>query len=118
MSNTVPLVVLTKPCSQAVNWAISRLEPAGFQAVRTFDLQAARSAHLDCPCPQHGSAHCHCQMVVLLVYQAETPPATLVIHGNDQKSWLYLTNAPGVSAGQSLENRLQEVFSLEINPSR
>jgi hypothetical protein len=90
------------------------LEQSGFQPVRTFDLQAARLAHLDCPCPHHGTAQCNCQMVVLLVYKADYPPATLVIHGSDETSWFYLINLPQQAIGQLMENNIREVFGREI----
>jgi hypothetical protein len=115
MTSSSPFVVLRKPCADAVTTATSKLEQSGFQAVRTFDLQAARLAHLDCPCPHHGTAQCNCQMVVLLVYQGNYPPATLVIHGNDETSWFYLINLPQQSVGQHLEKNIQDILSLEID---
>ena len=115
MPTTSPFAILHTPCDQAVIWAAQKLGQTGFQAVRTFDLQAARSAHLDCPCPHHGTAHCNCQMVVFMVYQGDSPPATLVIHGNDETSWFYLINIPQQPVGQHLEKNIQDMLSLEID---
>jgi hypothetical protein len=115
MTATPPFAILHRPCDEAVAWAARKLELTGFQVVRTFDLQAARLAHLDCPCPHHGMSQCNCQMVVLLVYQGEHPPATMVIHGNDDTSWFYLINMPQQPIGQHLENSIQEALSLEID---
>src|SRR5512133_3512020 len=113
MPTSSPFAVLRQPCDQAINWAASKLEQANFRAVRTFDLQVARMAHLDCTCPHHGTAQCNCQMVVLLIYQSNLPPATLVIHGNQETSWLYLINSPQQSIGTQLEKDIQEVLSSE-----
>jgi hypothetical protein len=115
MTATSPFVILRRPCNEAVDWATRRLEQTGFQAVRTFDLQAARLAHLDCPCPHHGTTACNCQMVVVLVYQGDSLPATMVIHGNDDTSWFYLINMPQQPVGQHLEKNIQEALSLEID---
>jgi hypothetical protein len=115
MTATSPFVILRKPCDEAVPWAARQLEHAGFQTMRTFDLQAARLAHLDCPCPHHGTEQCNCQMVVLLVYQENIPPTTLVIHGSDETSWFYLINTPQQPSGQLLEKNIQEVLSLEMD---
>lgn len=115
MPTTSPFVILRKPCDEAVTWAACKLEQAGFQAMRTFDLQAARSAHLDCPCPHHGTAQCNCQMVVMLVYQGDSPPATMVIHGNEEMSWFYLINKPQQPIGQAQEKNIQDVLSPEID---
>ncbi len=113
MSTTSPFVILHMPCADTVPWVTGKLEQAKFQAVRTFDLQVARLAQLDCPCPHHGMAECDCQMVVLLVYQNGSPPATLVVHGSDETSWLYLINTPQQSIGSKLEKNIQTALSVE-----
>ena len=65
------------------NQLIQRLVSAGLQVVRSFDLKAARAAQVDCACPHHGTVQCDCQMVVLLVYEQDSLPFTLVLHGHD-----------------------------------
>jgi hypothetical protein len=115
MTSTSPFVILRRPCDEAVPWAARKLEHAGFQTMRTFDLRAARLAHLDCPCPHHGTEQCDCQMVVLLVYQENIPPTTLVIHGSEETSWFYLINTPQQPSGQLLEKNIQEALSLEMD---
>jgi hypothetical protein len=115
MPTSSPFAVLRQPCDQAINWAISKLERANFRAVRTFDLQVARMAHLDCPCPHHGNAQCDCQMVVMLVYQENTPPATLMIHGNEEMSWFYLVTQPQQSISVQQEKAIQDLLSLGVD---
>lgn len=113
MSGNAPFVILREPCDQAVNWAVSRLEQAGFRIVRTFDLQTARLAHMESPCPQHGSAQCNCQMVVLLVYQPNYPPATMVVHGSDASSYFYLMDLPQPPVGKRLETNIRQVIDRQ-----
>lgn len=67
----------------AVEMVVDQLADDGLQSLRSFDLNAARSAHVDCTCPHHGNKDCDCQMVVLLVYQGQEQPLTLVAHGKD-----------------------------------
>jgi hypothetical protein len=110
-----PFVVLNKPCDKAVAWAVQMLEQNGFRPVQTFDLQTARLAHADCPCPHHGTAHCTCQMVVLLVYQGNNLPATMIIHGNTEASWFYIVNTPQQPIGQQVEKHIQDVLNLAID---
>ncbi|MBI2332662.1 MAG: hypothetical protein HYU84_10975 [Chloroflexi bacterium] len=70
--------------------------------MQTFDLHDARSGLHDCPCPNHGTEDCDCQMVVLLVYRQNadastalnTSPATLILHGNDGQTWLSIADTP------------------------
>ena len=114
MTTSSPFIILRRPCDEAVNWASSRLKRSGFQAVRTFDLQAARLAHLDCPCPHHGTAQCNCQMVVLLVYRENSAPVTMVVHGTEETSWFYLINIPQQPVEQQLGRNIEEALSLEF----
>lgn len=82
------------PCEQFVSWFEPRLELLGLGALQTFDLHDARLAAPDCACPHHGTAECDCQMVVLLVYADAHPPVTLVLHGNDGKTWVSVIDRP------------------------
>src|SRR5690349_3807482 len=76
--DSTPLLKVNKACGDSALWATRRLEEAGYQTVRTFDLQASRLAQFDCPCPHHGTEKCDCQMVVLLVYKGKRNPSTMI----------------------------------------
>jgi hypothetical protein len=78
---------------------------AGVQVMRSFDLQAARSAHTQCTCPHHGSDQCSCQMIVLLVYDNELSPVTLVVHGKDDVTHLGL-----ISGSPRVDTQWLEAF--------
>jgi hypothetical protein len=110
--SSAPLLKMNKACGDSVLWAIRTLEEAGYRAMQTFDLQASRLAHFDCPCPHHGTEKCDCQMVVLLVYQGQRSPITMIIHGSDHTSWFYLVNTPQ----QPVEHRLEITISRILNP--
>ena len=103
MSTLMPFLVLDQTCDQVLSWINQQLVNAGFRVVQTFDLQVARSAHPDCPCPHHGTAECNCQMVILLVYGKQEDPATLVLHGQDGRSWVSLAGPIGKRFNQHLE---------------
>lgn len=98
----VHLRTFSRSCDEAVAWATTTLAQAGLQVTRSFDLQAARATGTDCPCPHHGTARCDCQLVVLLVYGNAGPPATLVVHGRDGRTWLTLSDAPAQQADATL----------------
>jgi len=78
--------------------------------MQTFDLHTARHALDDCPCPNHGTEECDCQMVVLLVYgktsdvstPLDTSPVTLILHGNDGQTWVSIADNPGQRADERL----------------
>ena len=103
MSTLMPFLVLDQTCDQVLVWVSQQLTSASFRVVQTFDLQVARLAHPDCPCPHHGTNACNCQMVVLLVYGKQDDPATLVIHGQDGRSWVSLAGPVGKRFNQHLE---------------
>jgi len=103
MSALMPFLALEQTCDQVQAWATQQLTSAGFRVVETFDLQVARMAHPDCLCPHHGTDACNCQMVVLLVYRQDDDPATLLIHGQDGKTWLSLATPPFPHTDHHLE---------------
>lgn len=92
MSALIPFLALDQTCEQVQAWINRQLTRAGFRVTQTFDLNVARLAHPDCPCPHHGTDKCNCQMIVLLVYRKKNAPVTLVIHSQDGQTWLSLTN--------------------------
>ena len=110
MSALMPFLVLDQTCDQVLAWVNQQLTRAGFRAVQTFDLQVARLAHSDCPCPHHGTENCTCQMVVLLIYRKQGEPATLVIHGQDSRTWLSLAGPIGKRANQHLEAAIRRTL--------
>src|SRR5262245_4851415 len=103
MSAILPFLTIDLACEKVAAWVRERLTQAGLRVVPTFDLQIARLAHPDCPCPHHGTKACSCQLVILLIYGKQEGPATLVIHGQDGKSWISLAPAIETRSRQSLE---------------
>ena len=110
MSALIPFLVLDQTCDQVLAWVNQQLTSAGLRVVQTFDLQVARLAHPDCPCPHHGTDDCNCQMVVLLVYRKQDDPATLVIHGQDGRTWVSLAGPAGKRANQHLETAIRRAL--------
>lgn len=110
MSALMPFLALDQTCEQVQVWVIAQLNGAGLRVVQTFDLHVARLAHSDCPCPNHGTNDCNCQMVVFLVYRKQDDPATLVIHGQDGRSWISLAGPVGKRTNQHLEAAIRRAL--------
>ena len=110
MIGASPLLTLENPREHLVDWAVQELTNAGLQAMQTFDLQAARLSHPDCPCPYHGTQACDCQMVVLLVYAGDAQPASLVVHRHHGRAWFYLVDKPQQRAGAQLVASIREAL--------
>lgn len=92
--NISPFLSVNYPCDKALRWTKKQLSQAGLRAVQTFDLHSARAGLHDCPCPNHGTEECDCQMVIVLVYGIAEQPATLFLHGNDGQTWLSIADEP------------------------
>lgn len=115
MSTLIPFLVLDQTCDLVLARVNGQLTNAGFRVVQTFDLQVARLAHPDCPCPHHGTNDCNCQMVVLLIYRNQDEPATLVIHGQDGKSWVSVAGPVGKRANQHLEAAIRRALIPQLS---
>ena len=114
MSALIPFLVLDQTCDQVLPCVNGQLTSAGLRVVQTFDLQIARLAHTDCPCPHHGTDDCNCQMVVLLVYRKQDDPVTLIIHGQDGRTWVSLGGPVGKRANQHLETAIRRALIPQL----
>ncbi len=108
--NISPFLTVSDNCDQTLQWVTQQLLKAGLRGVQTFDLHTARAGLHDCECPHHGTDQCDCQMVILLVYGSMEEPATLVLHGNDGKTWLSLT-AP-TQPSNSLAKQIRQALGI------
>ena len=66
--------------------AMADLTRQGLYVLRSFDLRSALAADGPCACPHHGSAHCNCQFLVLLIYGDFAQPVVLTLHGRDAQT--------------------------------
>lgn len=114
MSALLPFMVVDETCESVQARMSQQLNDAGFRVVQTFDLQVARLAHPECPCPHHGTDECNCQMVILLVYRNGNAPATLVIHGMDGTSWLSLASSVGPRNDSHLETAIRRALMPHV----
>ncbi len=108
MSDSGLFLKLDQPCEQAVAWLKEQVCMAGLSVMRTFDLQVARQAQSQCACPHHGTDQCDCQMVVLLVYQGDRQPVTLVVHGYNGQTEISVVDTPQQRADPALEAHIRQ----------
>jgi hypothetical protein len=124
--NISPFLSISHSCDEVLQWATEQLSQAGLRPVQTFDLHTARLALHDCPCPNHGTEECDCQMVFVLVYgKAEdistplkTGPVTLILHGNDSQTWVSISEGPHQRSDTKLSTEIKhalEVKAPELN---
>jgi hypothetical protein len=118
MSAGSVLCVMDLDCAAAVTWMTNKVSQAGLAVIRTFDLQTTRYGAASCPCPQHGTDACDCQMVVLLVYQDHHQPLSLVAHGYDGQTWFSVVSTPEQRPDPALEQLIHGLLRAPLNYSR
>lgn len=111
-------------CDLALQAAKKKLSQNGLRALQTFDLHAARHAQQECRCPNHGTADCDCQMVVLMVYGetvdvstlptvVNTSPVTLILHGSDGQTRFSIADDPSQRADRKLVASIKEALDIK-----
>ena len=112
-----PIYTTQQPWEEAVPQFVERLQQAGLQVQRTFDLQETRAADQGCACPNHGTEKCDCQMVVLLIYGNENQPVSLMAHSHQGLTWFILVEFIG-ETNIRVETAIREIFAAtEVNVS-
>ena len=107
----MPLLKLNCTGGEAVTRVTDALNDTGLRVMMSFDSQRTREAATPAACPHHGTADCDCQIVILLVYEADGRPATLLAHGQDDETWISLVVAPGQRPSARLENKIKQALS-------
>lgn len=111
--NTPSFLTVDLSCDMALQAAKKKLVQSGLRALQTFDLHTARHIQHDCPCPNHGTADCDCQMVVLMVYGETPEPATLILHGSDGQTRFSIADDPSQQADRKLVVSIKEVLDIK-----
>ena len=111
--NISPFLSVNHSCSETLQWTKKQLLQAGLHPIQTFDLLTARLAMHDCPCPNHGTNECDCQMVVLLVYGKVAEPTTMILHGNNGQTWISIADDPRQEVDAKLITSIQQALEIE-----
>lgn len=94
MNQAARLSTFNLDCETVIYRLSKQLEDVGLRVVRSFDLKSACASYPDMTCPHHGDSLCDCQMVVLLVYGAESTPASVVLHSHRGNTEVDLVDTP------------------------
>ena len=116
-SSSSPLMQFNKNCNQVIEESVNRLTQSGFTVVESFDLQVARANYSGCTCPQHGTDQCACQLAILLVYERDAIPVSLMVHGNQEWTEISIVDTPDQKIKPALRAKitstLQPDYSLQ-----
>jgi hypothetical protein len=114
MSQITPLHTFASPHQTVISWITQRLTLLGLVVRSSFDLQVAKSVHLGCDCPHHGTEQCDCQIVVLLVYDQDEGPVSLVVHSQDGTTILSMANQLSVLDDKTLAGKIDHALEYQI----
>ena len=115
MTTLSPFLSIDSPCDQALQTTKKVLSEAGLWTVQTFNLNTARLGVHHCSCPNHGTEECDCQMIVLLVYGDSAEPATLILHGNDGKTWISIADTTLQAVDTKLITRIRQALESLVS---
>jgi len=106
MSQIINLNIFATNHEAAISWIKQELLSFGLIVKPSFDLRTAKLAHTECACPHHDSKQCDCQIVVLLVYDENDGPISLIVHCQDRNTNLSMMNTPNVSEEPTLAGKV------------
>lgn len=111
IENMMPLLKLNNSDDKAVTRVKHALEDTGLRVMLSFDSHLTRAAATPAACPHHGTAACDCHIVILLVYDQDGQPASLLAHGQDGETWISLVIAPDQRPNTNLERKIKQAIS-------
>ncbi len=95
-------VVFNCQIEQAVEHIRLAFERQGLSVVRSFDLRTALTRQAHPEGAGEAAAECGCQYVVFLVYSGQSEPATLTLHGDQQRTAAQIAYNPAAVPGPHL----------------
>jgi hypothetical protein len=117
MYQTTHLITVQSSSQAVVDRVIQVLMEAGLQVIQSFDLQAAKTSPTHCACPYHDTELCDCQMIVLLAYNRENKPVTLVAHGKDGKTHIGILDDPSRDRSFVVDDMIRKaILSIRVEP--
>ena len=112
MSQESRLLSLNLDGNKAVENLSHCLTSDGMHVIRSFDLQTARAAHENGPCPHHGEKPCDCQLIVLLVYDDRGSLLKIIAHSKDRKTHFSLINTPLTNHERRIKSKILQALAL------
>jgi len=107
-SGKQPVLVYKQDCNCTAIRAIEQLNTAGYSVVKSFDLVSA----------QQGCSNSNCQMIILLVYGQDGPPATLIFDSTQFNTSVFLENDPELTSRSRIIDLLSNIPGADQSMER
>lgn len=115
MSVIIPILNLPLNIEIVLTQVSLRLVAEGLRVAPAFELDSACATFTDEICPHTGTKPCKCQLIVLMVYGVAVHPVSLVFHGDDKETEIFLSVDLTQSRDLDFENRIQRALNKENN---
>jgi hypothetical protein len=115
MSEIIPILNLPLNVEIVLTQVSLRLVAEGLRAAPTFELDSACATLTDEICPHTGTEPCKCQLIVLMVYGPAVHPVSLVFHGDDEATEIFLSVDLTQHRDLDFENLIQQAPNKENN---
>lgn len=112
-----PLVIMKDKGENSILQVSDALQNAGLRVLISFDSRHTRMDRNNILCPHHGPVVCNCRIVVMLVYESEGVPATLIAYGQDDEIWISLTFPPGPRPSARLQSEIKAALQTSLLPT-
>lgn len=91
------LLMIALSCDETVAALTQTLHDVGLQTMISFDSRTVRMEKTVVvpPCPHHADRTCDCHTIILLVYDGQGQPITLLTHSQDGQAWVTLVRKTG-----------------------
>lgn len=111
--NTLLMIALS--CDEAVAALTQTLRDVGLQTIVSFDSRTVRVEETAVipPCPHHADTPCDCHTIILLVYDGQEQPITLLTHGQDGQAWVTMVQKAGQHQ-PALEKRITRAVAVNM----
>jgi hypothetical protein len=116
MNQVARLANINLDCEIVIAQIIQEFASLGLRVMRSFDLKSTTAIN-DFACSHHADQFCDCQLVVLLVYSADSVPASIVVHSHRGKTEVDLADSPNNRPGLELEKIIRLAFETNIAAS-
>ena len=114
-----PLLMTPLSCDEVVAALTQSLRDVGLQTMVSFDSRTVRMEKTAVipPCPHHADSACDCHTIILLVYDGQGQPITLLTHGQDGQAWVTMVQKAG-QRQPALEKRITRAVAVNKQPNR
>jgi hypothetical protein len=112
MSALIPILKLNLSCAQTAAWVIECLTQVNLSVIRTFNMQWLPSED-DSQVEDAGQEADGGHRVIIFLVRRGSAWATLLLHGEDNQTWISISKPPTAQEDAGLAALIQSILQSE-----